>query len=130
MIVGLMAAALLAGGQPAPRNCADPQNQAEMNLCASADFERADDELNAVWRQAVDAIRRSDSELGPVADARPSGETRLSEAQRAWIVFRDAHCAVVGYEARGGSMESMLFNGCRARVTRARIEQLRADLPL
>ena len=130
MILGLIAAALLAGGQPAQRNCDDPQSQSEMNLCASSDFERADDELNALWPQVIAAIRRADSELGPVQDGRLSGETRLREAQRAWITFRDAHCTVVGYESRGGSMEPMLFNGCRARVTRERIEQLRADLPL
>ena len=46
-------------------------------------------------------------------------------AQRAWLIFRDAHCTVEGYEARGGSMEPMVYNGCRARITRERTAQLR-----
>jgi uncharacterized protein YecT (DUF1311 family) len=132
MIAVLVAAAVLGAAQAAAaqRNCDDPQTQAEMNLCASSDFERADDELNALWPQIIEAVRRADMELGPVSDGRVSGETRLREAQRAWITLRDAHCAVVGYEARGGSMEPMLYNGCRARVTRERVEQLRSDVPL
>jgi len=132
MIAVLVAAGVLGAAQAAAaqRNCDDPQTQAEMNLCASSDFERADDELNALWPQVIEAVRRADMELGPVSDGRVSGETRLREAQRAWITFRDAHCAVVGYEARGGSMEAMLYNGCRARVTRERVEQLRSDVPL
>jgi uncharacterized protein YecT (DUF1311 family) len=131
MIAGLLAgAAMLAAAQPSsgPRNCEDPQTQAEMNLCASTDFERADDALNQLWPEVIETVRRADMALGPVADGRVSGEMRLREAQRAWITFRDAHCMVVGYEARGGSLEPMLFNGCRARVTQERIEQLRSDL--
>ena len=132
MIASLLAAALVAGAQPAQdrRNCEDPPNQAEMNLCASTEFERADDELNALWPRVIDEVRRADIELGPVADGRVSGEAKLREAQRAWITFRDAHCTMVGYEARGGSMEPMLYNGCRAQVTRDRVAQLRSAIPL
>ncbi|WP_206185451.1 lysozyme inhibitor LprI family protein [Sphingosinicella sp. CPCC 101087] len=121
----MLTAAQAAGG---PRNCDDPQTQAEMNLCASTDFERADDALNRLWPEVIEAVRRADMAFGPAADGRVSGETRLREAQRAWITFRDAHCIAVGYGARGGSLEPMLFNGCRARVTRERTDQLRSDL--
>ena len=130
MIAALAAALALAGAQGEARNCDDPRTQAEMNLCASTEFERADDELNALWPRVIDEVRRADIELGPVGDGRVSGETKLREAQRAWITFRDAHCTMVGYEARGGSLEPMLYNGCRARVTRERIEQLRRAVPL
>ena len=123
--------ALAAAQLPAEnaRNCDDPQSQSEMNLCASSDFERADDELNALWPQVMEAVRRMDLQSG-LDDGRPSGQGRLLAAQRAWISFRDAWCLVVGYQSRGGSMEPMLYNGCRARLTRERIEQLRNDIPL
>jgi uncharacterized protein YecT (DUF1311 family) len=132
MTAALLLAALVAAAQPAAaaRNCEDPPNQAEMNLCASTAFERADDELNALWPRLIEEVRRADIELGPAVDGRVSGETKLREAQRAWITFRDSHCTMVGYEARGGSMEPMLYNGCRAQLTRDRIAQLRSAVPL
>jgi uncharacterized protein YecT (DUF1311 family) len=108
-------------------HCDDPQNQMEMNVCAQIDFERADAELNAVWRQVVAAARIADREIQRGYDQRPTSEAKLREAQRAWIIFRDAHCTVQGYdEARGGSMEPMVYGACRAELTRQRIAQLRA----
>ena len=110
-------------------NCNDPQNQMEMNFCAEIDFERADLELNQVWREAIAEAQRFDRERSDEdrrADTRPGYEAVLRAAQRAWITFRDQHCTWQGYqEARGGSMEPMSYNGCRTRVTRQRIEQLR-----
>jgi len=107
-------------------HCDDPQNQMEMNICAGLDFERADAELNILWRQVVASARARDRELDRRYDQRPTSEAKLREAQRAWLVFRDAHCAVQGYdEARGGSMEPMVYGTCRAELTRQRIAQLR-----
>ena len=106
-------------------HCDDPQNQHDMNACAAIDFEKADAELNAAWREAIASAQQADRELDRSYDQRPTTEAKLREAQRAWIVFRDAHCTVEGYnEARGGSMESMVYDGCRAQLTRERITQL------
>jgi uncharacterized protein YecT (DUF1311 family) len=106
-------------------NCDDPQNQAEMNRCAGLDFERADAELNTLWREVIAGAREMDREINREYDQAPTSEEVLRQSQRAWVTFRDAHCAYEGHEARGGSMESMLYNGCRARLTRERIAQLR-----
>ena len=106
-------------------HCDDPQNQAEMNRCAGLDFERADAELNALWREVIAGAREADREINREYDQAPTSEEVLRQAQRAWITFRDAHCTYEGHEARGGSMETMLYEGCRARVTRERIAQLR-----
>lgn len=128
----LAAAALLtlAQAQAESPDCEAPQYQLEMNACAGIDFERADAELNAVWRQVVEAARANDRALraGGGSLDRLGYEATLREAQRAWLAFRDAHCTYHGYEARDGSMEPMLFNGCRAGVTRERTEQLRSLL--
>ena len=122
----LPALALLAA-QPASDqqwNCENPQAQVEMNACAALDFERADAELNAAWRALIAGAREADREINRSHDRRPTGEAKLREAQRAWIVFRDSHCTYESYESRGGSMEPMLYHGCRAALTRARIRQL------
>lgn len=109
-------------------HCDDARNQAEMNACAGIAFARADSELNAVWRTAVAQARAADRESGDFrgSDDRPGSEAVLRDAQRAWLIFRDAHCTLEGYDARGGTMEPMLYNGCRARITRERVVQLRS----
>jgi len=127
MSLAFQAALALLAAQAPQWNCADPQAQSEMNACAQIDFERADAALNAEYRRAIAHARASDREPSGrlEGDDRPGDEATLREAQRAWVAFRDAHCRLQGYEARGGSMEMMLYDGCRAELTRARIAQLR-----
>ena len=117
-MIDLMLAALAAAQAP---NCANPQNQMEMSECAANDFAAADAQLNAVWARVVAAQR---TETIPRGDRRPSALVVLRNAQRAWISFRDNQCTWEGYQARGGTMEPMLYNQCRARLTHVRIEQL------
>ena len=105
-------------------NCKDPQYQAEMNQCAARDFEQADAELNRIWPGLIVQARESDVDLKGLPDNRPGYELTLRAAQRAWITFRDQHCTMEGYEARGGSLEPLLYEGCRARLTQERIKQL------
>jgi uncharacterized protein YecT (DUF1311 family) len=123
----LMAVALQASLDARAReaHCSDAQTQMDMNVCAEIDFERADAALNAAWREAIAAARASDREID-TSDHRPTEEAKMREAQRAWLIFRDAQCTVEGYdEARGGSMEPMIYSGCQARLTRERTAQLR-----
>jgi uncharacterized protein YecT (DUF1311 family) len=123
-VILAVAFALLAAQGPAP-DCRDPQTQMEMNACAALDFGQADRELNALWPRAIAAARAADSGIDRRYDRRPTSEAKLREAQRAWIAFRDAHCTWQAYgEARGGSMEPMSYDGCRAILTRERIRQL------
>ena len=121
MIAALLG--LLAAAQEPPLDCSDPQTQNDMNQCAARDFDAADRALNELWPQVVAYVRAQDEGAD---DGRASGESRLLAAQRAWIVFRDAHCTVDSYAMRGGSAERLLYNGCRARITEARTAQLRA----
>jgi uncharacterized protein YecT (DUF1311 family) len=112
-------------------NCNDPQNQAEMNICEGISFQRADLALNAAYRTAIAAAQTNDRELramGDTGDTRPGYEAVLRSAQRAWLTYRDQHCTWQGYnDARGGSMEAMVYNGCRAALTRARVGELTGE---
>ena len=129
MIATLLMALALQGSldtQAREFHCNDPQTQLDMNQCAGIDFQRADIELNRVWREAIAAARQDDAGIAGTNDRRQTEEAQLREAQRGWLVFRDAECTVEGYrEARGGSMEPLIYNGCRARLTRERTAQLR-----
>lgn len=124
MVAAILALAALGGAQPAS-DCADPQTQHAMNRCAAADFERADAALNGLWPEVLAYVRRQDGSPPIAGDGRAGGEARLREAQRAWLRFRDAHCALDAYAMRGGSAEPLLYNGCRARITEERTRQLR-----
>lgn len=111
--------------QDPPPDCANAMTQADLNQCAYLDFEKADKELNAVYKQAMEAQREMDKEAAEIGPAYVGAVNALKKAQRAWIDYRDGHCESVGYEAVGGSMQPMLIDGCKARLTEARTKELR-----
>ena len=125
MIAGLVAV-LVVPGLPAAAedttDCTNAVGQQDMNSCAEKDFEAADAELNAVWKDARKATKDAD-------DAQPEelkgADKALLAAQRAWLAYRDGECELEGFQARGGSMEAMLVSGCKADLTRARTRQLK-----
>ncbi|MCU0947921.1 MAG: lysozyme inhibitor LprI family protein [Porphyrobacter sp.] len=130
-MIPTLALALLmqAAAPPDPAwNCADPQFQQEMNWCAGQDYEAADQELNAQWAITRAAMTARDADWAPLrsADKRPGWSASLLAAQRGWLRYRDAHCALEGYEARGGSLEPLLVLTCKAQATRARTAELKA----
>jgi uncharacterized protein YecT (DUF1311 family) len=105
--------------------CVDPQNQQAMNMCALADYEAADAEMNRQWAQTVAAMKEADSEVDPEYDKQPGYYETLLDAQRAWLKYRDAHCLGESFSFRGGSGQPMMDSGCKAGLTRQRTEQLR-----
>lgn len=129
MIATLLLPLLLQAGEPPVPdwNCDDPQVQQEMNWCAGRDYEVADERLNAQWKITAAAMKARDADFEGYAgnDKREGYFDSLLEAQRAWLRYRDAHCRVDGYTARGGSMEPLLVNSCKARLTRLRTDELR-----
>ena len=104
--------------------CDDPQTQTDMNICAQNNYAAADKELNAQWTITVKRMKEYDSTLDRRHDTRPGYFETLLKAQRAWLGYRDAHCASAGYYARGGSLESLLVSSCKAQLTRERTAQL------
>jgi uncharacterized protein YecT (DUF1311 family) len=95
-------------------DCGNATNQNEMNRCAEDAFNSADRALNAQYKLTRKA-------MGDDAEA----DRLLVAAQRAWIAFRDAHCAVVSFPNQGGSLEPLTRSSCMAEVTRARTKQLK-----
>lgn len=108
--------------------CSMDGPQQDMNQCAYQRFVAADKDLNAIWPKAVASAKESDKQRDVQYDSRPGDFETLRAAQRAWVTFRDAHCTMEGYQARGGSMEPMLYNLCRETLTRNRISQLESML--
>jgi len=127
----ILSLALALAAQEPQLDCDNAMSQMEMNACAGQDFEAVDAELNRIWPGLIAHAREMDREIDRRYDQRPGYEEVLRDAQRAWVTFRDAECTWSAYgEARGGSMESMSYNACRADLTRQRIRQLTgADQP-
>lgn len=102
-------------------DCDNPQTQQDMNQCAQAEWENADEELNGAYSEAISALRSWDLDL-PAADR--GAESALRNAQRSWISFRDNACLAESYAMVGGSAQPLLYSSCMARLTWARAGDL------
>ncbi|MCK0128602.1 lysozyme inhibitor LprI family protein [Erythrobacter sp. F6033] len=98
--------------------------QQEMNLCAAIDYRLADAKLNAQWKITSAKMKARDESWNSEWDDRPGWFASLLEGQRAWIKYRDAHCRVDGYWARGGTLEPLLVSVCKTELTEARTKEL------
>ena len=109
-------------------NCDDPMAQQEMNRCAERDYVEADAALNAQWITTKAVMKARDKELEAyrsTRDSRPGYFESLLKAQRAWLTYREAHCRLEGYVARGGSLEPLLVSTCKTALTKSRTQDLR-----
>lgn len=117
---------VLAAGAATGLDCENAVTQQDMNRCAAIEYERSDDALNDQWKKTSQVMKRRDSEHGEAfGDGRDGYFLTLLDSQRAWLQYRDKHCANEGYLFRGGSMEPLMVSTCKTRLTRLRTEELR-----
>ena len=102
-------------GQKKPDPCADPQSQAEMNMCAGKAYEAADAALNTTYKK-----------LSALLD--DEEKAQLKEAENAWIKYRDLNCEFVADQYKGGSMRPMIHGYCLADVTKNRTTELKNQI--
>lgn len=126
-IAAVMAFLLSAATHAAPEpkvDCSDAVSTYEMNFCAGEEFERADGELNRVYRKALAAIPEMAVEE-PRFNAK-SWEAALRASQRAWLAFRDAECDEhVPMFWSGGTGATADVIGCKTTLTQARTTVLK-----
>lgn len=118
----LLLAAVSAATADDEIDCNNAMGQQDMNACAAKDYDAADAELNAVWKEARGVAKDFDAEL---SEDLKGAEAALLAAQRGWIAYRDGQCELAGFNERGGSMEPMVVSGCLADLTRKRTKELR-----
>jgi uncharacterized protein YecT (DUF1311 family) len=106
-------------------DCKNAQTQQDMNYCSEMDFEKADKELNAVYKKAMASQVDLDKQSAGFNPEYVGAAKALKKAQRAWIDYRDGQCEGVGYEAVGGTMQPMLISGCKADLTEKRVKELK-----
>ena len=83
---------------------------------ARSDFQRADADLNKTYPSVLAKLPTVES------------KQKLREAQRAWVVSRDAEAAHAAKEADGGSMAPTLRYETMTHLTQERIKELKAML--
>lgn len=115
LALAVIAAAFLVpfGGPAHADECAAPETQTEINICAGKDFEKADARLNRVYKRLRKEIEHN-----------PDYINALVTAQRAWIALRDADCAFQTIGSQGGSIRPTLVSECQAEYSRRRANQL------
>lgn len=109
----LSAFCLLAAAPARAVDCNLEGTTQQMLACVKQDLAREDKRLNDVYRKL--ASTRKDDE---------KATNLLRDAQRKWIAFRDAHCAVEADEMRGGTLEPVLLTDCLAVATAERAKFL------
>jgi uncharacterized protein YecT (DUF1311 family) len=102
-------------------DCSNAMAQQDLNICAERDWQKADKALNVTYKTVIAEAKAMDGDL---PDYLRGAETALREAQRAWVAFRDANCAVAGFPMRGGSAEALLVYGCLRQMTLDRTDEL------
>ena len=108
------------GTDPVSKQCHDrAMSQAQTNKCVSEEFKRADSALNLAYQAAMARIR-ADVSFMRNDDGRQRGDILLRDIQKAWIIQREKLCQLQSYVFRGGSLEGLIYNGCRAEFTRER----------
>jgi len=95
-------------------SAASGQSQGAMNADASAQFKTADRDLNATYVRVM-------------AKATPAGASRMRTAQRAWLKYRVANCQPMT-GSRDGSVYPMVYAMCMTGMTKARTQELAAQL--
>jgi uncharacterized protein YecT (DUF1311 family) len=94
-----------------PIDCDEAMSQTDMNRCAWQRFERADRQLNVLYKRVLAQLP---------ADRR----TLVVKAQRQWLLYRDAHCAYYDKAYEGGSMQPMVVALCKEETTLSRVKEL------
>ncbi len=95
--------------------CSEVGTQFELNRCAARARDKADAELNKVYRQLI-------------KDAGGTERVKLRTAQLAWLKFRDTQCDYETVGNKGGSIYPMVYSFCLAKVTTARTKQFQEIL--
>lgn len=91
------------------------QTQGEMNADAEKAYNKADKELNAVYKKLMSKL--SDSE-----------KSTVKTQQRNWIKIKESDCKKEADEYEGGSMAPMILYNCLEEKTIQRTKELRAML--
>jgi len=117
MFCGLAAAPLAVPSVGWADECDNATTQAAMTSCIIKVYQRED----AALAQTLKALQ---------AKTAPANQAALTEAQNAWIKYRDLHCKFAAGKNDGGSIYTTVLDACLTEQTKARNAALKSVLEL
>ena len=96
-----------------------------MSMCLQAETDAWDQLLNDEYRETMAFMTALDDDERAYFPGYAVRVEKLRAAQRAWIAFRDAECALAYAEWGSGSHRHIAGSACFADMTRARTIALR-----
>jgi uncharacterized protein YecT (DUF1311 family) len=94
-----------------------PLTQTDMNIAAGELLRGAEETLSGILSGIQARLGADDDWLHC-----------LAEAQRAWLLYRNAQCEFETYRSRGGTIRPMIWGSEATRLTSVRAEELQAWL--
>jgi len=88
------------------------QTQMEMNQQARTNYKKADAKMAIIYKK-VQKVTLSDID-----------KKLLLDAQRKWIIYKEAHCKSASASYEGGSIQPLIYFNCLREITNERIKQL------
>jgi uncharacterized protein YecT (DUF1311 family) len=98
----------------ATADCSNAATQTELDACAKSVYESADAKLNDTYQKLASSLNEGDRQL-------------LTDAELAWIEFRDQNCDFEQSLFEGGSVQPTVYYSCLERMTKARTQQLESQ---
>ena len=123
MAIGSAAAlqsASTVNAQPKGPNCKNPITQMEFNICAGRAAYRSDKALN----QAYQKVRQEYRDRYEQKSYRTKRLNQLTDAQLAWIKYRDTNCKWQAGKYEGGSIQPQIYASCVKDMTDRRTQEL------
>ncbi|WP_295426583.1 lysozyme inhibitor LprI family protein [uncultured Thiodictyon sp.] len=98
-----------------PINCKSPKATTEVNYCAEKANEKADLELNVLYKKLRDKLNQEDKDA-------------LAQTERKWVALRDEICDFETQPAENGTGWSGFNADCLTRLTKNRLSDLKSAL--
>ena len=101
-----------------------PGSDAQLERLARASHEKSEKLLNSAWKEAVNRLQAADRDAARTSP-RTTSTDKLRDAQRKWIAFRAAECAVYD-DLTGGTADRLAYLGCMETMAKARTIELQS----
>jgi uncharacterized protein YecT (DUF1311 family) len=120
---------LLFGAAAAEARAQQQSTQPAEDPCADADALRSPEQMACAEKE----LRAAEAELKQVrarltTNMEAAPRLRMRRAERVWLSYRKSNCDAEASIYEGGTIQPLIRTRCLARLTRARAEELRAQL--
>ena len=88
------------------------QTQMEMNQETCSSYKKADTQMTVAYKKVLKSLENAIQKQG------------LIKTQKAWIIYKEAHCKSIAALYEGGSIQPMIYCDCFETLTKERTKNL------